>query len=234
MSERTRTWAGAAVLFIGSAVFLAGSLAHPFVRDYMDTTVVADAVSAAPGQWAVAHVILAVGLGLVLLAVLVIREQFRGPGELRWSAAAVPLLIVGATLFGAIVGSEITLAAVVDTGGDVLAVREATEALTLPLVLAGFLLFGLGWLCFAMAFYRARILPSALNWLAIVALVAIPIASFIPQTLGTYAYGLAILMVSWLVGYHMIAERPLGPGIPRPVDDERRLPDAVERLEKPN
>jgi hypothetical protein len=134
-------------------------------------------------------VILAIGLGLVLLAVLVVREQFRGAGEKRWSAAGVPLLIVGATLLGAIVGSEITLAAVVDSVGDVLAVLEGSTTSTLPLVLGGFLLFGLGWLSFAMAFYRARNLPSALNRVAIVALVAILIVSFIPQTWATYAPG---------------------------------------------
>jgi hypothetical protein len=207
MSERTRTRVGAAVLFIGPSVFLAGTLAHPFVRDYMDTTVVADAISAAPGQWAVSHVILAIGFGLVLLAVLVIREQFRGAGEQRWSARGVPLLIVGATLLGAIVGSEITLAAVVDSGGDVLAVLEASTPSTLPLVVGGFLLFALGWLSFAMAFYRARILRGVLNWAAIVALAAIPIASFVPQTWATYAHGVAILTVSWMVGYRMIAGR---------------------------
>jgi hypothetical protein len=207
MSERIRTWAGAAVLFIGPAVFLAGSLAHPFVRDYMDTSVVADAVRAAPGQWAVSHVILAIGLGLVLLAVLVIREQFRSAGERRWSAVGVPLLIVGATLLGAIVGSEITLAAVVVSGGDALAVLEASATSMWPLVVGGFLFFELGWLSFAMAFYRARILPNALNWVAIVALVAIPIVSVVPQTWGTYAHGLSILTVGWMVGYRMIAER---------------------------
>jgi hypothetical protein len=207
MSERTRTRARAAVLFIGPAVFVAGSLAHPFVRDYMDATVIAAAVSAAPGQWAVSHVILAIGLGLVLLAVLVIREQFRGAGEQRWSALGVPLLVMGATLLGAIAGSEITLAAVVDSRGRVLEVLEAGATSTWPLVLGGFLLFDLGWFSFAMAFYRARILRGALNWGAIVALVAIPIVSFIPQTWATYAHGLAILMVSWMVGYRMIAER---------------------------
>lgn len=208
MSERSRAWAGAAVLFIAPAVFFAGALAHPFVRDYLDTSVVADAVSAAPGQWAVSHLLLAIGLGLMPLAVLVIRHEFRSAGEQRWSAIGVPLLIVGATLLGAYVGTEITLAAVVDSGGDVLAVREADATVTWPLFLGGVLLFGLGWLSFAMAFYRARILPTALNRLAIVALVAIPIASFIPQTWATYAHGLAVLIVSWLVGYRMIAKRP--------------------------
>jgi len=209
MSERTRTRTGAAVLFIGPAVFLAGSLAHPFVRDYMDPGVIADAVKAAHGQWALSHVILGIGLGLVLLAVLVIREQFRGAGEQRWSALGVPPLIVGGTLLGTIAGSEITLAAVVDSGGHVLAVLEASATSTWPLVLGGFLLFDLGWLSFAMAFYRARILRGALNWGAIVALVAIPIVSFIPQTWATYAHGLAILTVSWMVGYRVIAGDPL-------------------------
>jgi len=205
MSERARTWAGAAVLFIAPAVFLAGVLAHPFVSDYTRTSLVADAISAAPGQWAVAHLILAVGLGLMPLVVLVIRDQFRRVGEQRWSAAGAPLLIVGASLLGAYAGTEITLAAVVNSGGNVLAVRVADATLTAPLFLGGVLLFGLGWLSVAMAFYRARILPSALNWWAMVALVAIPIASFIPQTWGTYAYGLAIIMVCWMVGYRMIA-----------------------------
>jgi len=208
MSERTRRWAAAAVLFLAPAVFLAGVLAHPFVSDYTHTSVVADAISAAPGRWAVSHLILAIGLGLVPMAVLVIRHEFRSAGEQRWSAAGVPLLIVGGTLLGAYVGTEITLAAVVNSGGNVLAVRVADATLTAPLFLGGVLLFELGWLSFAMAFYRARILPSALNRWAMVALIAIPVAFFIPQTSGTYAYGLAILLVSWMVGYRLIAGRP--------------------------
>lgn len=209
MPERVRIWAGAAVLFVAPAVLLAGALAHPFVGDYTHTIVVADAVRAAPGQWAVAHLLLAIGLGLMPLVVLVIRQEFRSAGEQRWSGIGLPLLIVGGTLMATIVGTEITLAAVVDSGGDVLAVREADEALTLPVFLGGVLLFVLGWLSFAMAFYRARILPTALNWWAIVALVAVAITFFIPQTLGTYGFGLAILVVSWLVGYRVIAKRPL-------------------------
>jgi hypothetical protein len=50
MSERIRTWVGVAVLFIGPAVFFAGSLAHPFVRDYMDPRVIADAVKRLPAS----------------------------------------------------------------------------------------------------------------------------------------------------------------------------------------
>ncbi len=164
MSERTREWVGAAVLFLAPAVFFAGSFAHPFVRDYTHTGVVADAVSAAPGRWAASHLLLAVGLGLMPLAVLVIRREFRSAGEQRWSAAGLPMVVVGASLLGAYVGTEITLAAVVDSGGDVLAVRVAATTATAPLFLGGVLLFGLGWLSFAMAFYRARILPRALNW----------------------------------------------------------------------
>ena len=81
MTERTRTWAGAAILFVAPAVFLAGALAHPFVGDYTTTSVVADAVSAAPSQWAVAHLLLAIGLALMPLSVLVIRHEFHSAGS---------------------------------------------------------------------------------------------------------------------------------------------------------
>ena len=50
-----------------------------------------------------------------------------------------------------------------------------------------------------------------MNWGAIVALVAIPIVSFIPQTWATYVHGRAILIVSWMVVHRMVAERSVGP-----------------------
>lgn len=205
MPERAHTRASAAVLFVAPAVLLAGVLAHPFVRDYTDRSVVAGAISGAPGRWAASHLIIPVGIGLVLVAVAVMAGQFRHAGEQRWSVSGRSLLIVGGTLLAASAGSEITLAAVVNSGGDVLAVLEAGATSATLLFLAGVLLFVLGWLSFAMAFYRVPILPRSQNRLAIVVLVAIPIATFIPQTTGTYVYAGAVLVVSWLVGYRMIA-----------------------------
>jgi general stress protein CsbA len=50
--------------------------------------------------------------------------------------------------------------------------------------------------------------PGALNWVAIVALVVLILASFIPLTLGTYGLGFGVLVVSWLVGYRIATGRP--------------------------
>ncbi len=203
ISEQSRRRAGAVVLFVAPVVFVSGILAHPFVRTYLDTHVVADAVGGAPTRWLAAHLTMAVGIGLVLVAVLVIRGQFRDAGDERWSAFGTPLLLVGGALLAALVGAEVTLGAVAHTGGDVHAVLET--GVTWPLVLAGMPLFAVGWLCFAVAFYRSPLLSPPLNWLAIAALIAIPISALaIPQTSGTYVYGFGVLVVSWLVGFRLL------------------------------
>lgn len=188
------------VLFVAPVVFLAGLVAHPFVRSYLDTGVVATAISGAPDRWAIAHLVIAVGVGLVLLAVLAIRRRFRIAGEQRWSSVAVTLLIVGGPLLGAVVGAEITLSAVVMSGSDVSVVLTEGETWTRPLFIGAIALFILGWLSFAVAFAKVPILPPGKNRLAMVALIAIPFGTFIPQTSGSYLYGLAVLVVSWLVG----------------------------------
>lgn len=200
MANQTLTPVDRVVLFIGPAVFLAGLVAHPFVRDYTDTGVIAGAISGAPDRWAIAHLIIALGVGLVLLAAMAIRRRFRIAGEHRWSGIGITLLIVGGVLLGAVVGAEITLAAVATNGLDVLAVLIEVETWTRPLFIGGIGLFVLGWLSFAVAFRKVAILPQARNRLAIVLLVAILIASIIPHTTGSYVYGAAVLVVSWLVG----------------------------------
>lgn len=200
MAEQTLTPVDRVALFVGPAVFLAGLVAHPFVRNYADTEVIAGAISGAPDRWAIAHLIIALGIGLVLLAALTIRGQFRLAGEHRWSGVGITLLIVSGALQGAVVGAEITLAAVVAEGLDVLAVLSEAETWTRPLFMGAMALFVLGWLSFAVAFRRVPILPPARNRLALALLIAILIGIFIPQTTGNYLLGVAILVVSWLVG----------------------------------
>jgi uncharacterized membrane protein YhaH (DUF805 family) len=137
----------AAALFIAPIVLFAGLLAHPFVHSYLDASLVAGAVNRTPGRWAWSHLFIAIGLGLLLVAVTVIRHRFRDAGEQRWSVVAMRLLLMGGTLLGALVGSEITLAAVVTSGQDVLAVLEAGETSVAPLYFGGALMFAAGWLC---------------------------------------------------------------------------------------
>lgn len=199
-TEVARAQVDRAVLFVAPVVFLAGLVAHPFVRNYMDTEVIATAISGAPGRWGMAHLIIALGVGLVLLAALAIRRQFQIAGEHRWSGIGLALLIVGGVLLGAVVGAEITLSAVVNSGFDVLAVLIEAETWTRPLFIGGIALFALGWLSFAVAFHKVAMLGQTRSRLAIMALIAIPVGTLIPQTTGSYVYGVAVLVVSWLVG----------------------------------
>ena len=217
MYTRTRTRTGAALFFVAPIVFLTGSLAHPFVRSYLERAVVANAVTASPTRWWVAHLILAVGIGLLLLEGLAIRDRLRDIGEERWSGRAVTLLILGGTLLTALVGSEVTLAAVATSGRNLLAVMEAGETASSSLISGGALLFSLGWVSFGIALQRAPMLPGVANRAAIVALTVIPIGFLIPQTTGTYIYATALLVMSWLVGYDLIREAPV-PSAPRAVN----------------
>jgi hypothetical protein len=219
MSPPARDLARAAVLFAAPVVLLAGILAHPFVENYLETAVVASAVSAAPDRWAVAHVVIPVGMVLLLLAVVAIRGEFRRAGEDRWSIVALPLLFVGGGLWAAVGASEITLAAVVNSGGDVLTVMETNQTWMGPYVVGAALLFALGWVSLGVAFYQSPILPRPLNRLAI-AMVAIIVLGFgIPQTTGTYALGAGALTVSWLVGYRVFAATTAVRGGAKPAVD---------------
>jgi len=209
VSEQSFDRARAAVLFVAPVVLLVGILAHPFVDTYFETSVVAAAVSGAADRWAVAHLIIPIGMTLLLLAVTVIRGEFRRAGERLWSVIAVPLLFIGGAVWGAIAALEITYAAVAKSGGDVLALMEANAALTTPYLLGGALLFVLGWISLAVAFYRVPILPRALNWMAIAGLVVIVLGQALPGTRGTYALGIGPLVVCWLVGYRIISGAPM-------------------------
>jgi hypothetical protein len=118
MFARGRAGAGAAALFIAPVVLLAGLAAHPFVHSYLDSSVIAGAVAGAPGRWASSHQIIVFGLGLLLVAVMVIRRELRAAGEQRWSVVALPLLLAGGTLPAAATGSEPDPVTRATVGGD--------------------------------------------------------------------------------------------------------------------
>jgi hypothetical protein len=206
MSARGQIGTGAAALFIAPVVLLAGLAAHPFVRSYGHKGVIAGAVAGAPSRWAWSHVIIVLGLGLLLVAITVIRRQLRDAGEQRWSVVALPLLLVGGMLLGAAAGSEITLAAVVTSGQDVLAVLQTGES-AVALYLGGAVTFATGWLCLAVALHRAPIMSPAQRWMATVALTVVAGALFVPQTSAACAYGVALVVANWLIGYHMLADK---------------------------
>lgn len=208
MQGKVSRRAEVALLFLAPVVFLAGALAHPFVRSYLEIGTVAEAVIAAPFRWEAAHLTYIIGIGLILLASLVISDRLQGSGEERWSRRARTFLVVGGVLLAALVGSEVTLSAVVTSGGDVLRVLERGEAMSLPLISIGSLLFVLGWLSFGVSLRRASFLPQTMTRLAMVALALISIGFLIPTSASGYVYGAGLLVLNWLIAYRMISGAP--------------------------
>jgi hypothetical protein len=208
MQGRVSRRAGVAVLFLAPVVFLAGAVAHPFVRSYLEIGTVAEAAMGAPFRWAAAHLTYVIGIALILLASVVISDRLQDAGEERWSRRARTFLIAGGVLLAALVGSEITLSAVVTNGGGVLRVLERAEATSLPLISIGSLFFVLGWLSFGVSLRRASFLPQMMTRLAMVALALISIGFLIPTTASGYVYGAGLLVLNWLIGYRMIAAAP--------------------------
>lgn len=208
MRDRVSARAEVAVLFLAPVAFLAGALAHPFVRSYLEIGTVAEAVIDAPLRWAAAHLTYVLGIALILLASVVISDRLQDAGEERWSRRARRLIIAGGVLMAALVGSEITLSAVVTSGGDVLRVLERAEATSLPLISIGSLLFVLGWLSFGVSLRKASFLSQRMTRLAKVALASITIGFLLPTTVSGYVYGSGLLVLNWLIAYRMISGAP--------------------------
>lgn len=68
-------------------------------------------------------------------------------------------------------------------------------------------MFATGWLCLAVALHRAPILSPAQRWVATVALTVVAGALCVPQTSAAYAYSVALVVVNWLIGYHMLTDQ---------------------------
>lgn len=96
MTETLRGRFQAAVVVI-APLFLLAIAYHPYVGNLSDKSELAGAISADPARWGAAHVAVGAGMGLLLAAFLAVCSYLRKSGEERWSAAAVPFLVMGTT-----------------------------------------------------------------------------------------------------------------------------------------
>lgn len=97
MTETLRGRFQAAVVVIAPLFLLAAIAYHPYVGNLSDKSELAGAISADPARWGAAHVAVGAGMGLLLAAFLAVCSYLRKSGEERWSAAAVPFLVMGTT-----------------------------------------------------------------------------------------------------------------------------------------
>jgi hypothetical protein len=220
MSAMTRARFRTAIVAVAPAVLLVGFAYHPYISPPTDEAAVAAAAAADTVRWQLAHVTIAVGYGLVVLAFLAIRSYLREVGEERWSVLALPPIVLGSTLFVILTGMEIALAAVAETGGDAQAVQAALFPWFVPILLAGAIGFALGAVGFAIGIARSAVLHPGLTRVATGALGVMAVARFVPLSVAPYVLAVAGVVALWPLAYEMwrhSAARPSGHPRPLPV-----------------
>jgi len=180
MSETTRGRFEAAIVAIAPFFLLAALGYHPYIANLTDKSAVAGAMSAGTTRWALAHIAVGVGFGLLLIAFLAVRSYLREAGEQRWSPRAVPFLVMGTTLTVFLPAMETAMAAASRVGADPVALQEELQTWFVPMMVAGALTFGIGVICIAIAIVRSRVFDRELTRAVAGALVVMALSRFVP------------------------------------------------------
>lgn len=197
----------AAVTALAPAVIAVGLLYHPDIGTPADPDFLArlaTAIAADPGRWALSHLAVGVGSGLLILAFLAIRSHLRAAGEERWSVLAIPFVVMGSVLFALLPAMEFAPLAAAEAGEDIQAVQAALLPRFAPIVRISAGVFALGALGFAAGVARCRLLSPALTWLAAGALLVMAAARFVPLVAAQLYIGPAAGIVAlWPLAYGM-------------------------------
>jgi hypothetical protein len=199
----------ASIVAVAPVVLAAGFLYHPYIPVLMDEEAVAAAAAADPTRWGLAHLTVAVGSGLLILAFLAVRSYLHEAGEDRWSRAGLPWIVVGSTMFAILPGMELALVAVAETGGDLVGVQAALDRWFLPVLLTGALTFAIGSVCFAAAIARSAVLPQPAAGIVAAALIVSALGRFVPLgAVQFYVVGAAGIVALWPLAVAM-SRRPV-------------------------
>lgn len=208
MTSTKRTRYGAAAVALAPAVMLAALASHPFIARLPDAAAVADAVARSTTLWGFVHLLTLVGSALIALAFLAIRAHLRDAGEDRFSAWALPWVIVGSALYGFLPGLEFAPLAAARSGGDVVAVQAALQPWFLPVLATSAVIFAVGVLGFAQGIAASRILSRPLAAVVVTGLVVLAVTRFVPlAVVQFYVQAAAGLVALWPLAYQMW-ERP--------------------------
>lgn len=194
----------AAAVATAPAVMLAGFLLHPYFTTLPDAAQVADAVVADTTRWGAAHLTVAVGSGLMLLAFLAIRAYLREAGDERFSAWGLPFIVLGSVLYAVLPALEFAPLAAAETGGDVAAAQTALEPWFIPILVTGVALFAIGAFGFARGILASGVLSRRLAALVVTGLLVMALARLVPVgAVQFHVQGAAGLVALWPLAYDM-------------------------------
>jgi len=211
----------AAIVAIAPAVLFVALTYHPPLPGRQpNVEALAGAVNADVTRWGLSHLAIGVASGLVVLAFLAIHGYLRDNGEGRWSALALPFIVMGSTLFTMLPAMEFAPLAAARTGGDVPAAQAALQPWFVPILAIGAISFAIGVLGFARGIARSGVLGRQLTWLVITALVIMAATRFIPFTAAQlYVQGTAGIAALWPLAQRMAAHTQ-----PRPTEQPPPMP----------
>ena len=195
----------AGVVAIAPVLLLAALTYHPYLAGRQpNIDAVAAEVIADPTRWAVVHLATGVASAVLAVAFLAIRSHLHELGEDRWSAAALPFVVIGSTLYAMLPGMEFAPLAASETGGDVGAAQDALIPWFIPLLIAAALTFGFGMVGFAISVSRGGLLSPRVTRVVVVALVVMALSRFVPlSAVQFYVHGVAALVAMLPVAYSM-------------------------------
>lgn len=170
------------------AAILAGVVLHPYQGRFTDSAETARLMASAPTRWAWAHLALGFGICLLILAVFALRHHLRSLGEDASSFWAVPFTTIGGGLFVFIVGAEGLGGFAAAKAGEGASFADALQDWWwLWLMAVALLAAGLVFLATAVA--RSGLVVGNARRLAVVGLVAMSVAGFIPAGVALYVTG---------------------------------------------
>jgi hypothetical protein len=201
----TRARIRSAVVAAAPLVLLVGFIAHPSIGlGPPNAAAVAAAASSETTRWGVSHLIVAVASGILLLAFLAIRTSLRESGEERWSARAVPPIVLASILYAVLPGMEFAALAAAETGADVRAAQAAVEPWFRPVILASGITFLLGVLGFARGMAIIAPVNRKFTRVVVVALVAAGLSRLVPLTgVQFFVQSAALIVALWPLAFEM-------------------------------
>ncbi len=204
MSDKVIARSQAAILVIAPMVLFAALVYHPYIPQLTDKAAVAAALASGPTRWGFAHLAVAVGFGLMLLAFLAIRRLLSQAGEERWSITGLPFIAMGSTFSALLPAMEIAMLAPAEVGADVEASQQALDVWFMPVFFSGAVLSALGILGFAMGIVASGVLSRGLARVVAGALFVMAVSRFIPLGAALYVGGAAGILALWPLANHIL------------------------------
>jgi hypothetical protein len=192
----TRSSLRPGVVVIAPVIWAAVLSYHPYLEGRMPNVgAIAEAVESDPTRWGAVHLATGVASGLLALAFLAVRAHLRAAGEDRWSAAALPFVVIGCTLYAMLPGLEFAPLAAVEVGGSAEAAQEALIPWFVPLLVAGGITFAVGMFGFALGVRRSGLLSPGVTNVVVVALGVMALSRLVPlSAVQFYVQGAAGLV----------------------------------------